>query len=343
MLLDVIRALENAGARAKSSRTSNGAAGRHVRLTVELDDKVVHLAVEERRHAPFPSEVAKISGVSARRRGQPQPILVAPFVSPGLGSALIEAGWSWADSAGNFDIKAPGLRLRQRLVLHRPPPGRRALPSGANSINIIRWLITKAPLNERLQPSELVTIGRVSQPWVSKLLQGLTRQELIKREGRSYRLEAVEPLLDAFLGEYRGPGGSERCTYSLDAPNDFAAKATVALGRLVPKGSFAISADVGPDLVSSWRKPTHTVVYLRDSVALDDLGLVEAKGRGDANVLLRLPDDTSIFSLLASRSSGAGAIPTVDLPQMMWDLLDLGGEDREEAAGKLREWFLQHR
>jgi hypothetical protein len=268
---------------------------------------------------------------------------VAPFVSPGLGEALIEAGWSWADTAGNFDIKAPGLRLRQRLLLHRPPPARRELPGGTGSTAIIRWLINKAPLGERLDPSTLIEIGHVSQPWVSKLLQNLAGQQLVVREGRSYRLDAVEPLLDAFLHDYRGPGGSERCAYSLDTPNELAARAAVTLGRLMPQGSFAVSADVGPDLISSWRKPTHTILYLRDSVALDELGLVDAKGRGDANVLLRMPADASLFSTLTSRSSRSTTIPLVDLPQMIWDALDLGGEDRQEAAGRLREWFLQHR
>jgi hypothetical protein len=29
-----------------------------------------------------------------------------------------------------------------------------------------------------------------------------------------------------------------------------------------------------------------------------------------------------------------------DPTQMIWDLQDLGGEDRLEAAGRLREWLL---
>jgi len=39
----------------------------------------------------------------------------------------------------------------------------------------------------------------------------------------------------------------------------------------------------------------------------------------------------------------SATISLVDVPQMMWDLLDLGGDDRQEAAGRLREWFIQHR
>jgi hypothetical protein len=33
-------------------------------------------------------------------------------------------------------------------------------------------------------------------------------------------------------------------------------------------------------------------------------------------------------------------VPLADLTQQIWDLQDLGGADRLEAAGRLREWLL---
>jgi hypothetical protein len=42
---------------------------------------------------------------------------------------------------------------------------------------------------------------------------------------------------------------------------------------------------------------------------------------------------------LAGEFKGA-SIPLADPVQMIWDLLDLGGTDRAEAAGKLRQWLL---
>jgi hypothetical protein len=32
--------------------------------------------------------------------------------------------------------------------------------------------------------------------------------------------------------------------------------------------------------------------------------------------------------------------PCVDVTQMIWDLVDLGGSDRVEAADHLRQWLL---
>jgi hypothetical protein len=342
MLLDVVQALESAGAKVRLVRRKGSDAG-VASLTLDLDGAVVELEVEERRRSPNPADVAKLARPVSGRMARHRPMLVAPFISPSLGDALIEAGWSWADAVGNFDIKAPRFRLRQRLVLKRPPRQPRELPGGAGSIAIQRWLLSKAPLDERIVPSVLTEVGRVSQPRVSQILQALARLGLLVRERGRYRLPAVDPLLDAFLRDYRGPGGSQRFAYTLDPPSQFAAKATDILGRAMAPDTFAISADVGPDLLSPWRKPTHVVVYASESIALDSLGLVGARGREDANVLLRMPTDASVFATLAVRAAGSTAIPLVDVPQMMWDLLDLGGEDREEAAGRLREWFIQHR
>jgi len=343
VLVEAFNALESAGARVRVARRQGRGSASNAVVTLKVDGIVVELAVVERRHAPYQSDIPKLSQTAAAHAPHQRPMLVVPFVSPRLGDALVEAGWSWADEAGNFDIKAPGLRLRQRLVLHRPPARARALPSGAGSTAIIRWLLSEAPLGEHLDPSALMEVGHVSQPRISQLLRGLTSQELLVRDGRKYRLEALEPLVDAFLAAYEGPGGSTRFAYTLEEPSFFAAKASEILSRLLPEGAFAFSADVGPDLLAPWRRPTHTVVYVRESIAPNALGLVDAHGLEDANVLLRMPSDASLLASVTPREIGSTTIPLVDVPQLMWDLLDLGGEDRQEAVGRLREWFIHHR
>ncbi|MEA2589629.1 MAG: hypothetical protein QOH66_2556, partial [Actinomycetota bacterium] len=39
-------------------------------------------------------------------------------------------------------------------------------------------------------------------------------------------------------------------------------------------------------------------------------------------------------------TAGGIDVPLADPTQMIWDLHDLGGADRVEAAGVLREWLL---
>ena len=107
---------------------------------------------------------------------------------------------------------------------------------------------------------------------------------------------------------------------------------------------IAVSADVGPDLLVAWRRPNVLIAYVRRLVDPAELGLVEAQGRRDANVIIRMPGDQSVFGIpaLAAGLQGVDAA-LADPAQMVWDLLDLGGADRAEAAGRLREWLLARR
>ena len=102
-----------------------------------------------------------------------------------------------------------------------------------------------------------------------------------------------------------------------------------------------MSADVGPDLLLAWRRPSVVILYVRQLLDLDRLGLVDAQGRHDANVIVRTPDDVSVFptNVLVADIDGVD-VPLADPTQQIWDLQDLGGADRLEAAGRLREWLL---
>jgi hypothetical protein len=107
---------------------------------------------------------------------------------------------------------------------------------------------------------------------------------------------------------------------------------------------LAVSADVGPDLVAPWRRPSVVILYATSELPLDRLDLVEAQGRQDANVIVRIPEDRSVFPkprLVAE--AGSVEVPLADPTQMLWDLQELGGADRLEAAGRLQQWLIDHR
>jgi hypothetical protein len=72
--------------------------------------------------------------------------------------------------------------------------------------------------------------------------------------------------------------------------------------------------------------------------------MVQAQGQHDANIIVRLPKDRSVFPDPALISELAGTkMPLADPTQMIWDLQQLGGADRLEAADHLREWLLKSR
>jgi DNA-binding transcriptional ArsR family regulator len=295
--------------------------------------------VEEKRRAPYPNELPKLQPTRRSLAEVGTPMLVVPFVSEPLGTSLTQAGWSWADASGNFDLRSDDLVLRQRSTATPPRAKAGRLPQGSGGLAIVRALIG-FPLgtNEELGATALANQVGVSQPRASQVLRKLLELGLVTRTPHGRWLPDREALLDRFLSEYRGPGGSERYLYGLDPPNEVAARVAKQAGD---ERSLAVSADVGPDLLLAWRRPSVVILYVRQLLDLDRLRLVDAQGRPDANVIVRAPDDASMFPAhLLVADMGGVDVPLADPTQQIWDLQNLGGADRLEAAGRLREWLL---
>jgi len=265
--------------------------------------------------------------------------LVVPFVPEALGAALTRAGWSWADGQGDFDLRAPGLVFRQRRTQSVPRHLGRTLPTGSGSFAIIRALIRFGGEGEEPGATALSARAGVSQARASQVLHQLQDLSLVDRAGRGRWRPDQKALLDRFLAEYPGPGGSEAYFYTLDPVTDVTVRAAGVLGP-----ELAVSADVGPDLILAWRRPSKVIWYVRRLIAASELGLVQAQGQHDANVVVRMPKDHSVFPApppVAAEAQGA-EIGLADPAQMVWDLHDLGRADRIEAAEELYKWLLKH-
>lgn len=104
--------------------------------------------------------------------------------------------------------------------------------------------------------------------------------------------------------------------------------------------AVAFSADLGPDLLAPWRHPTLTIVYATDQLTVETVRFVPAEGRADASLILRRTTDRTLLSPAGDWPASVGDIPLTDPLQQWWDLLDLGGEDRREAADRLRRAIL---
>lgn len=174
------------------------------------------------------------------------------------------------------------------------------------------------------------------------MLSQLQKEGLVRRGKDGWHASDREGLLDAFLLEYGGPGGTESFFYSLDALQDVAVSIVSILAS--QRAKCAVSADVGPDLVTSWRSPTQLIVYVDRPFDASRFGLVTAMGRDDANALVRVPDDASVFRHQPLEAEVDGSyVPLAHETQMIWDLHDLGGDDRLEAASHLKKWLLSSR
>lgn len=335
--MDVVRALRDAGVRVDvvDDRPA-GDARTDATLSVDTGGGAARFAVVVRRRAPYPNELAGLEEREAAGR-HGQALLVVPFVSEPLGTALTAAGWSWADTAGNFELRAPGLLLRQRRTSTAPRPARRELPQGSGSLAIIRALI-RATSEDDTRATKLAARASVSQPRASQVLAQLRDLGLVERHTHGRWVPDRDALLDRFLAEYRGPDGSQHYLYSLDPPTDTAVRATAATTDTC---ELVVSADVGSDLLAAWRRPSVVILYTAGDIDTDAVGLVDAQGPHDANVIVRAPADRSVFRdppLIVH--VGDNPLRLADETQLLWDLHDLGGADRLEAAGHLRAWLL---
>jgi len=297
-------------------------------------------AVRMKQRAPYPNELAGLGKIRQSTSRVGVPLLVAPFVPEPVGAALTAHGWSWADAHGNFDLRAPGLVLRQRRAMSAPMPALKTLPAGSGSSAVIRALIRFSDgEQEHVGPTVLAAQAGVSQPRVSQVLGQLLAQGLVHKTADGRWHPRREELLDRFLAEYRGPKGSVQYSYSLDSPMDVAVRAASILNDRV-----AVSADVGPDLITPLRRPTKVILYVKDLIDGRPLGLVHAQGSDDANVVICMPADRSVFPVPALTAEMRQVeIGLADPSQMIWDLGHLGGTDRSEAAGELRRWLLARR
>jgi hypothetical protein len=341
MLMKPVRWLRDAGLRVEDLTPADGAdSGANSILEVAVGDRSARFAVQAKSRAPYPHEVERLQRSRHELASRGHPLMIAPFISEPLGSILTGEGWSWADAQGNFDLRAPGLVARQRRASTALAPKQRSLPRGSGSYAVIRALVRLGGgEGEEAGATALAAQAGISQPRASQVLHHLHDLKLVDMSGHGRWEPRREAILDRFLAEYPGPGGSEQYHYTLDSPVDVAVRA----GRMSAQGQpMAVSADAGPDLIVPWRRPSQLILYVRHAIDPSDLDLTDAQGRHDANVIIRTPQDRSVFPSPALAGQVRGnEVPLADPLQQIWDLQDLGGADRIEAAGRLREWLLE--
>jgi len=314
-------------------------------LHLDLDGATAIFVVETKSRSPYPSEVPALDRARDRLAQLGTPLLLAPSISVGEGEALSERGWSWADGQGNFDLRSGAMRLRQRLPRTGAPPPKTGLPRAGGGLTVVRALIAypRYFTDPRLTQDRLAAAAGITQARVAQVMAQLRETGLVESRFGSSDEDRAR-LLDAFLDQYAGPGGEEAYFYTLEPLRDVAKK--LRKPSLAAAWPGAISADVGPDLIAPLRSPTVLIAYIRSPGTLELSGLVSAEGRGDANVIVRVPRDSSAFgpdALPLVRPIGATKVRLADPGQMIWDLHQLSGEDRVEAVDRLRQWVLTSR
>lgn len=206
---------------------------------------------------------------------------------------------------------------------------------GAGTAAIARLLVAaEAPLTG-VAIAEAVD---VSQPRASQVLKQLAEHDAVRATENGY-VGRPARLLDLYRRRARPLlVQPETYWYSTRSPAEQAQR--IAEFAATHDAPVAVSADLAPDLLVPWRHPTLTIVYATESLALDEAGLVPAEGRADASIILRWTRDPTLLTPGPPWPNRVDSIPLTDPVQQWWDLVDLGGEDRMEAAARLRRAIL---
>jgi hypothetical protein len=212
---------------------------------------------------------------------------------------------------------------------------RSARPWGPGTSAIVRALVATT---DAVSQVELASLIGVSQPRVSQVLSRLSEAAALKSTADGY-VGRRERLIDLYVADHR-PAlvGPDAPWYSLQPMREQVDRLCAHARRTSTR--VAVSADLAPDLLAAWRHPSLTVIYATEALDLTSVGFVRADGRVDATVLVRHTSDSTQLAAFEPWPRTIDDVPLADPVQQIWDLHDLGGEDRLEAADRLRQAVL---
>ncbi len=168
---------------------------------------------------------------------------------------------------------------------------------------------------------------RVSQPRVSQIL-AMCRSHGIDTN-RLGSPDVRMALVDLYVARHQPQVVSERYWYALE-PLTAQTEVVVSTARDA-SAHVVVSADVACDLTAAWRHPTIAVLYVDQELTMPP-AFVEATGSQDASVIVRHTRDVSLTECWK-----LNRYPLAHPVQQVWDLHDLGGVDRIEAAQRIVE------
>lgn len=217
-------------------------------------------------------------------------------------------------------------------MVARAPATRHVRSWGSGTAAVVRLLVAA---NRPLTGVAIAHAVGITQPRVSQVLKQLAADDGVRSSADGYVGRRAR-LMDLYARQARP---------ALVAPETFwyGTPSVIEQARLIsriPSQTIAFSADVGPDLLAPWRHPTVAIVYLHTRPEFETAGLVPAEGRADATVIARQTSDATLVSPSTGWPKQVDGLPLADPVQQWADLLELGGDDRLEAADRLRRAIL---
>lgn len=202
---------------------------------------------------------------------------------------------------------------------------------GAGTAAVVRLMVASYP---PMTGVAIAAAAGVTQPRASQILKQLAELDAVSATPDGYVGDPAK-LLDLYRARTRPHLVEPESYWYSTRPLAEQASRVQALAAK-REAAIAFSADLAPDLLAPWRHPTITIAYVADQLPATEAGFVPAEGRADASLILRWADDHRLLSPAPPWVDEVDSYPITDPCQQWWDLLDLGGEDRAEAADRLR-------
>lgn len=297
-----------------------------------------------------PAVAARVLGpqVSLMRKlfGEVATLVIAPWLSPRTREVLDGRGFGYLDLTGNVSIKLsqPAIFIRTEGAQRSPVPeqrGRRGL-SGPRAARLVRELVDFEPPR---RANELAKATEISESYVSRLLDSMSDEALITRDGRVITGVDWSALLRARAATYELLRANHAvAVVARQGRNRLldALRMNSSRHRVLATGSFAAEA-VAPTTVGGplmlYVPPGPQVV---DEVA-KDLALLRAddrQGRGGASdVMLLQPMSDGAFD--RPQRERVDGVECVGLSQLVLDCLT--GPGRMPAEGEaVLTWMQAH-
>ncbi len=159
--------------------------------------------------------------------GQTVPIFIAPYVSKQAAETCLELGLSWADLAGNCELRIDGafIKIHGTPNPYRKGRGTASLytPKSANVVHALLLNLQRSWTTEDLAQTANVSLGQVAS--VKKLLEA---HNWIQASYGNTELTKPDKLLDDWAQNYK-PKRKTLRFFTLDSPPQFEAKVAEAL------------------------------------------------------------------------------------------------------------------
>ncbi len=301
-----------------------------VRLITSVGVKTL---ICEAKSRAWPNELHAVShrlkaGSHADASGQTIPVFIAPYVSKQTAEACLELGLSWADLAGNCELRIDGAYIK---IQGEPNPYRKGrgtaslyTPKSANILHALLLDCHRGWTTEDLAQAAHVSLGQVAS--VKKLLEA--NNWIRASYGKTELLEPAK-LLDDWSQHFK-PKRKALRFFTLDSPSEFEAKVASTLPE------YAFTEFSAAERYAAYTRHQRVAFYV--SRWEDDWSRALGLKQGDSasNVTIYEQSEPLLFAETLGKVRCASPIQTY------LDLKALAGRG-QDAASHLLETVIQPR